>query len=503
MSVGSNDFTTRRPWFHSLLAGLFLAMVALVVGPLVGLDIRWTLGESGSITALTLFLGVFPIGWLVWALLPSRPGGNSIRRGGVAGVITACLAYPVVMLLAEFIQSDWQSGADAGTFVGRVVQVLLLSILALLTTGFAATLLLGVAGILAGAVEGRIAPTRPGDTRPTLAGRIIRGFSYAIIGIVVFLMASFAVLTFWPVRSLGPIAVPADATTHDEALAAFAQIEAEEAQLDLNPRCHSMLLTHGRKVERVVIFYHGLTNCPAQADELAPLLFEQGYNVLVPRLPGHGEADTLTLALADVMAEDFVTTAETATALAHGLGDEVVVVGLSAGGTVAAYHAQMDADVTTAVPAAPFLSPAGLPGWAAQAGTNIMLLLPNLMLWWDPSSPYPSSPPMDYAYPRFATHSIGEVMRLGIIVSNAAGQEPANTHHPGTLLNANDTSVNNEVAQALAANWQREGAVVDYRILPQDLGLPHDIVDPRQADANTDVVYPVILDMVSATPEGP
>ncbi|MBJ3785819.1 alpha/beta hydrolase [Devosia sediminis] len=505
MSVGLPDPAMRRPWYHSFLAGLFLALVALAVSPLAGLDLRSRgASENGELTAATLFAGVCATGWLVWALLPARPGGNSIRRGGIAGVVTACLAYPVVLLLPEFFQADWQ-GVDATTFVGRVLQVLLLSLLALVTTGFASALLLGIAGILAGTVESRLLPQRQARVshRPSLAGRIIRALGWVIIGLVGVLMLSFALLTFWPIRPLDGPAPSAMALTHENALAAFAGIEAAEAALDLDPRCTSKLLTHGSKVERVVIFYHGLTNCPAQASELAPLLFEQGYNVLVPRLPGHREADTLTLALADVTAEDFVATAEGAVAMAHGLGDEVVVLGLSAGGTITAYHAQTDATLTSAVSAAPFLAPAGLPGWATQAATNLLLFLPNLMLWWDASAPWPSQPPMDYAYPRFATHALAELMRLGLVVSDAAGVTPAQAAHLGLLLNASDTSINNGAAQALAAAWQRKGAMVDNRMLPAELGLPHDIVDPRQADANTAVVYPILLDMVSADPNSP
>jgi F0F1-type ATP synthase membrane subunit c/vacuolar-type H+-ATPase subunit K len=506
MSITPNDSGIRRPWFNSLAAGLFLAFVALVVAPIAGLDVRWTPGsDGGGITAIVLFVGVLGTGWVLWALLPARPGGHSIRRGGIVGVLTACLSYPVVLLLAEFFQADWQSGADATTIFGRIVQVLVLAGLALLTTGFLAVLLLGLAGIVAGAIEGRTAPAAPDQTsrRPSLAGRIIRAFSYVVLGLVALLTLSFFGLSFWPIEPIAAPTPPAAATTHDEALEAFALIEAEEATLDLNPRCKTSLLTHGRKVKGVVIFYHGLTNCPAQADELAPMLFALGYNVLVPRLPGHGMADSMTLALADVDAEDFVATAETATALAHGLGEEVIVTGLSAGGAITAYQAQSDAELASSISMAPFLAPGGAPGWSIPAATNLILLLPNLMLWWDPRSPYPSSPPMDYAYPRFATHALAEVMRLGLVVSGAAKGEAPSAPHVGMLLNAADRSINNTVAEGLAASWEGNGVAVDLRMLPEALGLPHDMVDPRQATANTDVVYPVIVEMISAGTSGP
>ena len=71
-------------------------------------------------------------------------------------------------------------------------------------------------------------------------------------------------------------ALPIDpATDYEMALARFAQVQAqEEADAALNPVCHSKLLTHGRKVERAIILMHGMTNCPQQYVELAPLLYE-------------------------------------------------------------------------------------------------------------------------------------------------------------------------------------------------------------------------------------
>lgn len=72
-----------------------------------------------------------------------------------------------------------------------------------------------------------------------------------------------------------------------------------------------------------MIFFHGLTRCPAQADELADRLFAMGYNIYIPRLPGHGEADPLTLSLREVTAEQLAGLAEDSISLGRGLGDEV------------------------------------------------------------------------------------------------------------------------------------------------------------------------------------
>jgi hypothetical protein len=77
----------------------------------------------------------------------------------------------------------------------------------------------------------------------------------------------------------------------------------EEANQLLNPVCHSQVLSHGRTMERAIIFMHGMTNCPQQYVELAPPFYERGYNVLIPRMPCNGLADLDTNALMDLTAE--------------------------------------------------------------------------------------------------------------------------------------------------------------------------------------------------------
>jgi pimeloyl-ACP methyl ester carboxylesterase len=244
-----------------------------------------------------------------------------------------------------------------------------------------------------------------------------------------------------------------------------------------------------------VVFFHGFTNCPAQLDELAPQLFALGYNVYVPLLPRHGEADQMTLALADLTAEEIVESADEAIDLARGLGEHVAVVGLSGGGTMAAWSAQYRADADSTIAIAPFLGPHILPFWANSAATNLLLLLPNLMIPWDPKQPQ-GPPAMDYAYPRYATHALAQFMRLGDILGASARDKPPLAPGLGMLLNEADDAVSNTLAQRLIASWHRHGREVDLEVLPESLGLIHDLIDPRQIEANTDLVYPVLIDMI-------
>lgn len=487
-------------WLVSLVAGCLLTLAAAMAALLAGIPIQWVPnGDSGNINILTLSAGIMLPACLLWWLLVTRRDRGGVLRGGVTGVLVACLSYPSVTLLAEFLQPDWQSRSGVPSLLERLEHVLALSGFGLLTTGFAATMVLALAGMLAGVIQDRLFGRRPMDSgaaRPQgIFSRAFRALVFCATAMVVMLVASFLWLSLLPIDSISAQANHPPAATHEDAIATFTALREREAGMELHPRCGSKLLTHGEKVEHIVIFFHGLTNCPAQADELAPFLFAQGYNVLVPLLPGHGRADPLTLALADVTAEDLVDTAASSIALAHGLGQDVIVLGLSAGGTMASHEAQHDGTIGTSVAVAPFFAPGIVPQWAAPAATNLLLRLPNLMVWWDPRAPY-SSPEMDYAYPRFATHALAQIMRLGQIVCLEANAGAPRTPHIGFLLNDADLAVHNGFAQRVAAAWRGHGHAVDVQVLPDTKRLPHDLIDPRQADAAVDIVYPLLVEMM-------
>lgn len=256
-----------------------------------------------------------------------------------------------------------------------------------------------------------------------------------------------------------------------------------------------MLLTHGAKAAQAVVFFHGFTNCPAQFDELAPQLFALGYNVYVPLLPRHGEADQMTTALSGLTAEELVASADSAIDLAQGLGDQVMVVGLSGGGTMTAWAGQYRADADGTIAMSPFLGPHVVPFWANRAATNLLLLLPNLMVPWDPREPM-GAPAMDYAYPRYATQALAQFMRLGEIVGSSARAGAPIAPGLGMLINDADVAVSNVLAHRVVDAWRGHGRDVDVEVLPQSLGLIHDMIDPRQPGADTETVYPVIIDMI-------
>lgn len=496
----------------TLGAGLAFALAGLVVTPLVGLQVSDIFGvNEGEITWATLFAGVFLTGCLVWWRLMSRPQMFTAWRGAVAGTYVAVFSYPVVIALSEIFQRNWEEGSDPGTFIDRIQHVLLISGLTILTTGFAAIIALSVVGAALGWAEGRQFPDAVERARH--APRHRRGFFRTLLRVtgtvavvlLIVLAGTFSISSIWPLDTAPLTFDPArshPAASYEEAIAAFEQVKAREAQLDLHPRCHSTLLTHGQKVKRVVIFYHGLTNCPAQADVLGAQLFDLGYNVLIPRLPGHGMADPLTLALADMTAEQLVETTMESVDIAQGLGDEVVVTGLSAGGVMSAWASQYRADAGNTISVAPFFSPHVIPTWAAHSAASLLLALPNIMVWWNPLEPFPSQT-MDYAYPRYATHALGQIMRLGQAIDESAQSTAPKAQGLAMLINDADLAVSNAFANRITEAWRAKGREVEVENLPADRRLPHDIIDPRQEEQDIAFVYPIFIDMISGTEPPP
>src|SRR4051812_43544673 len=92
---------------------------------------------------------------------------------------------------------------------------------------------------------------------------------------------------------------PLDFATARSQIAAL-QAQERQAQGDatINPVCYTRLLDHGQRTRRVVVCYHGYTNCPFQFQALAENFYAQGNNVFLPRLPYHGLADRMTVAQA-------------------------------------------------------------------------------------------------------------------------------------------------------------------------------------------------------------
>ena len=155
-------------------------------------------------------------------------------------------------------------------------------------------------------------------------------------------------------------------------------------------------LTHTEKAERAVICLHGYTGYPGELALPAQQLFAAGFDVFVPRYPGHGTD-----------AEDFLSTdrrdwigeAEKSLIVAKDNYRDVYLIGHSMGGAIAVVLAQRNA-IAKAVLYAPALSLPTLPF------TLVSLVSPFIKRR---SQPWQS----DSRYPFFDQRDAGDDAYLG------------------------------------------------------------------------------------------
>jgi carboxylesterase len=282
-------------------------------------------------------------------------------------------------------------------------------------------------------------------------------------------------------------------SSYADAVARFAARQALD-DATVNPLCRSYLLDHGRCTPRAVVYFHGYTNCPAQFHQLGQEFFRRGDNVLVPRLPWQGLSDRMTPLQGHITATGLAALTQESVDIARGLGEEVVVIGLSAGAIMAGWAAQTRPDVQTALICSPSLGFPGWPAWASDALSHAMRRLPNLFIWWDQKARGRIAGP-SYAYPRFATRGLAELVVWGQALRHTAATAPPQAQRIVVIATAIDRAAHVGLTLSLGAAWQRHAPDrVRIHTFPADLQIIHDMIDPTQPDQRTAVVYPFLLE---------
>lgn len=286
------------------------------------------------------------------------------------------------------------------------------------------------------------------------------------------------------------------AADYAEAMAQLAALQALDTA-EVNPQCGTQALTHGHTTERAIVLVHGMTNCPRQYRQLAPLFFERGYNVLIPRMPANGLLDRNTTALARLTTAELQRFGNGVVDIARGLGAHVTVAGISAGGTLVAWLAQTRSDVDAAVLIAPLFGL--LPDLpilndpANFAITRLLALTPNIMT--QRMSPFKGGPPQSYR--GFATHGLARVMEIGRQVYRAARTQRPAAGSILLMLNPADPAVNGSLSRTVLQRWQRQRAHASLYTFDPARKLIHDVIDPEQVEQQCDYTYPILLEQIT------
>lgn len=263
------------------------------------------------------------------------------------------------------------------------------------------------------------------------------------------------------------------------------------------PQARTALFEHGAKTAQVVVLLHGFTNHPGQYREFAPLVFARGANVFVPRMPEQGDRDRMTRRMGKLTAESLLARASEAVDIACGLGDRVCVAGISSSGLLCAYFAVHRADIDRAVAISPVFAILKLPYWLSTLAARVLLVLPDMFLWWDPRVREAQHPAT--AYPQFPTHALAQTLRIGDDVYAASKAQALKARSIAFVTNRDDPAVNNDVTQSVADRLKRRGpnAVSSFEFT--NLPANHDIIEPDNPRARTDIVYPKLLELIEST----
>jgi carboxylesterase len=267
-----------------------------------------------------------------------------------------------------------------------------------------------------------------------------------------------------------PLPAQRDQAAYTSSVAAISRRQAVDDSIAV-PGARSILLAGGAPTVRAIVLLHGLTDSPRQFETFAYLLHADGNNVYVPRLPQHGLRGSNVGALSALTAAQLRGVADSVVNEARGLGDSVVIIGLSMGGTIGAWIAQQR-EVSRVILIAPAIEPGRIPSLMDRPLIGLADRLP----------PITRRSPPDTARPDrevgFNLRAVAETLELGSSILGQAAREASRTRDIVVLVNASDRTIQESAAEALARNWLQHGATVLVFELPDSLRLPHNIIDP-------------------------
>jgi carboxylesterase len=187
--------------------------------------------------------------------------------------------------------------------------------------------------------------------------------------------------------------------------------------------------------------------------------------------------------------------------IACGLGREVRVLGFSFGAVLAGWLAAMRPEVDQAVLVSPSFGLTALPRALRRGYAAMLPRLRDRMIWWDPAlREEKPGPPHGYLW--FSRRSIGELLRMGLLVEVEARHRPPAAREIWVVENPSDAVVDSHVSASLVARWRKQGACIHLHGFTAEDGLIHDLMDPMQPGQKVDIVYPVLRRILAGQIEG-
>lgn len=269
------------------------------------------------------------------------------------------------------------------------------------------------------------------------------------------------------------------------AAAAAALIKATREREDAlglrDDSCRSRFLLQNRPTAKVIVLFHGFTALPEQFVPIGEAFFQAGYNVLIPLLPGHGQAGDWNddnpppLPETPLLYQDF---GQNWLQKAQALGDRVVVGGLSAGSTLAAWLAlEQPQQVDRSLLFAPYL-----------AGTNALVdwVVERLNVYFE----WKTQPGVvSFGYKGFQMSALRAVLDMGQDVLDRAKVQPS---APLLLVSsASDRAVDSQEHQELFQAALKFQPQCWYHCFDRTLAIGHNMM--TQAEGNQHADLPIAI----------
>jgi esterase/lipase len=232
-----------------------------------------------------------------------------------------------------------------------------------------------------------------------------------------------------------------------------------------NPLCRSLLLIQPQPTGKVALLFHGFTAAPYQFGSIAQLLYQAGYSVLVPLMPGHGRAGNFSATNPSPLptdakpykdfALDWFKQAQSIDPTA-----KITVGGLSGGASLAAWLAiERASQCDRGVLYAPYF------GNSRFVLDLIINKSQSYRTWM--SEPNPAYP----GYNGFQTQALKVFLTIGEEVLMRSKNESIPPMF--TLSTGCDIAVNNNDHEAFFQNIVKKQPLSWYYCFDRDLNIPH------------------------------
>lgn len=262
----------------------------------------------------------------------------------------------------------------------------------------------------------------------------------------------------------------------------FEIVKAREEGLPLmSPTCRSQILLQPERPTKVFLFVHGFTATPSQFLPIGRVLFEAGYNVLIPRMPGHGLAGDWNSETPPPLPETlqpYQHCCEEWLQWAQDLGDEVIVGGLSSGGTLAAWLALTYPNVVSRA----------LLFAAYWSGSNVLVDLAVRIL--DIYFEWRVAPDaVNLGYEGFSMPALRIFLDLGQEILDQAEHGPS---APMLILSSDrDLATSPRDHQALFQRVRAYQPLSWYHCFDESFEIPHNMMTQIEGNAYADMVFAI------------